>query len=292
MIRNWTALSLGLVLAASACVVTPPADDGEEASKTEAPANDGDGEKTEAKIEADAMSDAPKLAPPPKAEIDRDCSNSDPITVDPAEVTPMTLPEGANEALTDPSKATEQAPRTFKVKFETTEGDFVVQAYRPWSPTGVDRFYNLVKIGFFDGNKFFRAVDGFMIQFGITGYPEVNAAWSQARIDDDPVKFTNKRGTMTFAKCGAPNCRSTQLFINTVDRNTFLDKSGFAPFAVIVEGMDVVDKLYTCYGDAANPRNPGAKGPNQQYVQQLGNAYLEKGWPQLSGIKKATILEE
>lgn len=255
-----------------------------------------DADKTETvikdtKVETPSVA-APVVNVPPKAKVDRDCADSDPVDVDPNAIQPMELPEGAHEAMLDPSKAVDQAPDKFKVKFETTNGDFVVEAYRPWAPNGVDRFYNMVKIGWFNDVKFFRAVDGFMTQFGITPYPQANAAWMKAQIKDDVVKQGNVRGVLTFAQCGRPNCRSNQLFINTKD-NTFLDGQRFAGIGVVVEGMDVVDSLYTCYGDSANPRrpNPANKGPNQGLVQSLGNAYLNASFPKLDGIKSATIVE-
>lgn len=291
MLRTWNAIPLVVALTASVgalsgCLVEPQQAPPEKPDVTETKP-----ETAENKVET-PKGDAPELKVPPKAEVARDCAAVQPIPVEPGSIEPLKLPDGADPALTDPAKATATAPERFKVKFTTTKGDFVLDVYRPWAPVGVDRFYNLVKIGFFDGNKFFRAVDGFMIQFGVTGYPEVNAVWSQARIKDDPVKFTNKRGTVTFAKCGAPNCRSTQLFLNTSDRNTFLDRGGFAPFGVIADGMDVIDSFNTCYGDAPNPQNPADKGPNQGLIQQLGNAYLDAGWPELDGVIKAEVLPE
>jgi len=280
---RWTVLPL--LLALSACTVTPP-DEADKAETTQADADKkADADKTDAKVKED-LPPPPSLDVPPKKEIARDCEGVEFPDVDPKSLTPMKLPEDAHEALTDPSKATETAPTTFKVKFTTTGGDFVVQAYRPWAPNGVDRFYNLVKIGYYDQAKFFRAIDGFMTQFGISAYPEVNAAWSQARIKDDPVKQGNVRGAVTFAM-GGPNTRTTQLFINTAD-NQRLDPQGFPAFGVVVEGMDVVDQLYTCYGEG----QPRGRGPAQGGVQQLGNAYLEAGYPKLDGIVKAEIIEE
>ena len=180
-------------------------------------------------------------------------------------------------------KVNEQAPETFKAKFETSEGTFVIEVTRAWSPNGADRFYNLVHNGFFDGVKFFRAVDGFMVQFGIHGDPKVSAAWRSATIKDDPVTQKNVRGMVTFAKTGAPNSRSTQLFINFADRNTFLDSQGFSPFGKVVEGMDVVDKLYKGYGETPSQA--------QMQIQMEGNAFLEKNFPELDSITKATIVK-
>jgi peptidyl-prolyl cis-trans isomerase A (cyclophilin A) len=195
------------------------------------------------------------------------------------------LPDGANPALLDPSLATEKAPDQYKVKFETTKGDFVVLVHRAWAPNGADRFYNLVKIGFFEGCRFFRVIDGFMAQFGISGYPAVSEKWREASIPDDPVKEKNLAGRITFATAG-PNTRTTQLFINTVDNADKLDSRGFSPFGEVVEGMEIVNSLYKEYGEAA----PRGRGPQQGGLQQRGNAYLDKQFPELDGIKKATVL--
>ncbi len=204
----------------------------------------------------------------------------------PAQPEVWKLPEGANPALTDPSKALEQAPASFKVKFETTKGDVVIQVTRDWSPRGADRFYNLVKIGFFEDIAFFRAIDNFMVQFGVSGYPEVAAVWREENIKDDEVKQSNTRGRITYAKSGQPNSRTTQMFIN-YKSNAMLDKQGFSPFGEVVEGMDIVDKFYTGYGEGA----PGGRGPHQGKVQMAGNAYLKKAFPELDYIKKATIVQ-
>ncbi len=198
-------------------------------------------------------------------------------------------PEGEaaiDPVLLDPSKATAQAPDAFKAKFETTKGAFVVAVDRSKSPQGADRFYNLVKIGYFGDTAFFRAIDGFMVQFGLHGEPSVNRAWRQAQIDDDPVKGSNKRGMVTFAKQSAPNSRTTQIFINYKD-NANLDGMGFSPFGEVVEGMDVVDSLYKGYGEGA----PSGRGPSQGRIQSEGNAYLKKDFPELDYIKSASIIE-
>jgi peptidyl-prolyl cis-trans isomerase A (cyclophilin A) len=184
-----------------------------------------------------------------------------------------------------PERAVEKAPDVYKVKFATTKGDFVVEVHRDWAPTGADRFYNLVKLGYYDGNKFFRAVEGFMVQFGISGEPSVNGAWHQAAITDDPSKKSNKRGFITFATSG-PHSRTTQVFINYNDANARLDKMGFAPFGQVVSGMNVVDSLYKGYGEGA----PQGRGPDQGRIQSEGNKYLEKNFPQLDAIKEAKVL--
>lgn len=193
---------------------------------------------------------------------------------------PSTLPADANPALTDPSLANEQAPEQFDVVFHTTEGDFTVRFHRDWSPNGVDRVYNLVRIGFYDDIAFFRAIEGFVVQFGLSGHPEVNRAWRRANIPDDPVVKSNARGMVTFAKSGAPNSRSTQLFINYRD-NAGLDAQGFAPVGEVVEGMDVVDNLHKGYGGA----------PNQGRIQNQGNAYLKETFPELDYIRSAEIVQ-
>jgi len=187
-------------------------------------------------------------------------------------------------ALLDPGKATETAPATYKVKFETSKGDVVIQVHRDWAPRGADRFYNLVKIGFFDDIRFFRAIKGFMVQFGINGTPAVNAKWREARIPDDPVEQSNTRGRLTFATSGKDS-RTTQVFINYSD-NTRLDGMGFAPIGEVVQGMEIVDALHTGYGEGA----PSGAGPNQGKVQTAGNAYLDKDFPRLDRLVKATIL--
>jgi peptidyl-prolyl cis-trans isomerase A (cyclophilin A) len=186
--------------------------------------------------------------------------------------------------LTQPSKLTEKAPDTFKVKFDTTKGPITIEVTRSLAPNGADRFYNLVKAGFFKDIAFFRVIPGFMAQFGIHGDPAIAKAWSDANIQDDPVKGSNTRGTITFATAG-PNTRSTQFFIN-FGNNVNLDSAGFAPFGKVVEGMDVVDKINGEYGEGA----PRGRGPSQGRIQAQGNSYLKKDFPNLDYIKSATIL--
>jgi peptidyl-prolyl cis-trans isomerase A (cyclophilin A) len=185
--------------------------------------------------------------------------------------------------LRNPAALTEQAPATFNANFDTSKGVFVITVHRDWAPNGADRFYNLVKNGFYDDVRFFRVIDGFMAQFGIHGTPAVASAWQNASIKDDPGKQSNKRGFVTFATRG-PNTRTTQLFINFGD-NAGLDKQGFSPFGEVTKGMDVVDKIYNGYGEGA----PRGKGPDQGRVQAEGNAYLAKDFPKLDYIKTATI---
>lgn len=185
--------------------------------------------------------------------------------------------------LGNPAALTEQAPAVYKVNVDTSKGPFVLEVHRDWAPLGADRFYNLVKNGFYDNARFFRVISGFMVQFGINGDPKVSAVWHNANIKDDPVRQTNQRGTISFATAG-PNTRTTQVFIN-FGNNRALDRMGFAPFGKVVSGMDVVDKLYSGYGEGA----PRGNGPDQQRVQNQGNAYLTHDFGALDYIKKATI---
>ncbi len=177
----------------------------------------------------------------------------------------------------------EQAPASYKVKFDTSKGVFVVQVTRAWAPQGADRFYNLAKSGFFDNVRFFRVVTGFMVQFGINGDPAVMAKWRESPINDDRVTQSNKRGYITFATAG-PDTRTTQVFINFKD-NDFLDSKGFAPFGRVISGMEVVDALNAEYGES----QPRGRGPDQSRLQREGNAYLAKEYPRLDYVKKATI---
>ena len=185
----------------------------------------------------------------------------------------------------DPAKLTAKAPATFKAQFDTTKGKFTIEVTRALAPNGADRFYNLVRSGYFKDVAFFRVVPGFMCQFGIHGDPNVSAKWREATIPDDPVKGSNTRGTITFAM-GGPNTRTTQLFINFAD-NTRLDSMGFPPFGKVVEGMDVVDKINGEYGDMPQQ---GGSGPNPARIATEGNAYLKKDFPNLDYINSATIV--
>ena len=185
--------------------------------------------------------------------------------------------------LRNPAALNEPAPATFKANFDTSKGTFVIEVHREWAPVGADRFYNLVRNGFFDEIRFFRVISGFMAQFGIHGNPGVQSAWRGANLKDDPVRQSNKRGTVTFATAG-PNTRTTQFFINFGD-NVGLDKQGFAPFGEVVSGMTVVDKINAEYGEGA----PRGKGPDQGRIQAEGNAYLGKEFPRLDYVKSATI---
>jgi peptidyl-prolyl cis-trans isomerase A (cyclophilin A) len=180
--------------------------------------------------------------------------------------------------LKTPAQLTETAPATYKASFDTSAGPFVITVHRDWAPKGADRFYNLVKNGFFDDTRFFRVVPNFMVQFGINGDPAVASAWQNANLTDDPPgKQSNKKGYVTFAHRGKDS-RTTQVFINFKD-NGFLDAQGFPPFGEVTTGMDVVQKINDQYGER----------PNQGSVQSQGNAYLNKDFPKLDYVKKATI---
>ena len=186
--------------------------------------------------------------------------------------------------LKNPAALTEKAPDTYKARFDTSKGVFVVTVHRAWAPLGADRFYNLVKNGFYDECRFFRVLDGFMAQIGMNGDPSVQRAWQTARLQDDPVKESNKRGYVTFAHAGT-NSRTTQFFINFGDNAASLDKQGFPPIGQVTTGMDVVDKLYSGYGEGA----PRGQGPAQGTIASEGNAYLTKSFPKLDYVKKASI---
>jgi peptidyl-prolyl cis-trans isomerase A (cyclophilin A) len=189
-----------------------------------------------------------------------------------------------SEALRNPAGLTESAPATYTVNFDTSAGPFVITVHREWAPHGADRFYNLVKHGFYNDARFFRAVPGFMVQFGLHGNPVISALWRNSRIPPDKVTQSNRRGFVTFAMGASPDTRTTQVFINFVN-NARLDAMGFAPFGEVTSGMDVVDKIYTGYGEGA----PRGKGPAQPRIQAEGNAYLMKEFPRLDYIKTATI---
>lgn len=195
--------------------------------------------------------------------------------------------QGVNmEKLLNPLSLNEKAPQHFKVKFITTKGDFTVEVNRDWAPNGADRFYNLVKNGFYNNAAFFRVIKGFVAQFGINSNPNISEKWFNATIPDDTVKISNLRGTISFATRG-PNTRTTQLFINYTD-NSRLDSMGFSPFGKVIEGMDIVDKLYSGYGEG----EPYGNGPSQMKIQTEGNEYLKKNFPELDYIISAHILEE
>ena len=184
----------------------------------------------------------------------------------------------SDSALLHPASLNAKAPDTYEVKFTTTKGDFVVRVTRAWAPLGADRFYNLVQHGFFTDAAFFRLVPGFIVQFGLSADPAVNKVWRSANIKDDTVTQSNRPGTLTFATAG-PNTRTTQLFIN-YGNNASLDNQGFAPFGTVTSGMDVVQKLYSGYGER----------PDQGAITMQGKAYIDRNYPKLDSIKSATVL--
>ena len=217
-------------------------------------------------------------AAPPEEQPEESAAAPD---VAPTPAPAVTPAEAARQRLLNPAQLGEKAPETFRAKFSTSKGDFVVEVTRAWSPNGADRFYNLVKNGYYNDCRFFRVIDNFMVQFGINGDPSLNQVWNQARITDDPVKQSNQRGYITFAMSGQPNSRTTQVFINYKD-NSFLDEQRFAPFGRVIEGMDVVDSFYNEY--------KGVPSDNQPQIQARGNAYLNKEFPKLDYIKSASII--
>jgi peptidyl-prolyl cis-trans isomerase A (cyclophilin A) len=210
---------------------------------------------------------APKKAAP-------DAKNAAPKA---APAAPKAAAAGAPNLL-NPGTLKARAPDVYKVKFTTTKGDVIVQVNRVWAPLGADRFYNLVRGGFYKDAAFFRIVPRFVAQFGIPARPDVAAVWEKAKILDDRVTQSNKRGTLTFATAG-PNTRTTQIFINYSD-NTSLDTQGFAPFGTVIEGMDLVDKFFAGYGES----------PDQGRITMQGKAYLDKSFPNLDRIVTAMVM--
>ena len=195
---------------------------------------------------------------------------------------------GADPALLHPATMKAKAPDEFEVKFTTTKGDFVIKCTRAWAPNGADRFYNLVKHGYFTGVSFYRVVPNFIVQFGLSPDPKISAAFNSASIKDDPVKEHNVAGSVTYAM-GGKDTRSNQLFINFADNSSQLDAAGFAPIGTVSSGMDVVKNLYSGYGEIADL---GGSGPSQTRSMEGGKAYLDKNFPNLDSIKSATIISQ
>ena len=189
----------------------------------------------------------------------------------------------APNPLLRPKQLTETAPASFRARFETSKGEFVVRVTRAWAPRGADRFYNLVKNGYYDDTRVYRVLEGFMVQWGVNGDPRVNAAWRSSVIVDDSVRHTNARGTVSFAK-GRPHSRTTEIFVNYRD-NAQLDDRGFSPFGEVVEGMNVVEAFYVAYGDGP----PRGEGPYRARAQALGNAYFDEAFPELDRILRAEV---
>lgn len=186
---------------------------------------------------------------------------------------------GPPDVLLHPGRLSATSPRQFDAVFHTSAGEFTVRVHRAWAPHGADRFYELVKNGFYDGAKIFRVVPGFVVQFGISPYPDVSRAWAGATIPDDPVTQRNARGTVSFASAG-PDSRTTQVFVNLAD-NSPLDSRGFAPFGEVVAGLKTVDGLFSGYGDAPTG--------HQGEMAEQGNDYLERAWPKLDTITAASV---
>ena len=221
-------------------------------------------------------------APPPPVTVDLPPATPDPSasarSARVVAVVPVFPEPTDRRALLQPSLATARAPDVFHARFTTTQGDFVVEVHRSWAPNGADRFYNLVRLGFYDGTRFFRAIDAFMVQWGISGEPAVSAAWHDAHVKEDPHVRSNARGTISFAKTMAPDSATTQVFVNYVD-NARLDGMRFTPFGEVVEGMGALDGLYKGYGE----------GPNQRQIESEGNGYLDAGFPQLDRVLSARV---
>jgi peptidyl-prolyl cis-trans isomerase A (cyclophilin A) len=188
--------------------------------------------------------------------------------------------QAADPTLKNPAALNDQAPALYRARLETSQGVFVIEAHRDWAPLAADRFYNLVKHGFYDNTRFFRVLSGFMAQFGLNGDPEVQRAWAVAGLPDEPAKQSNTRGYVSFARESGPNSRYTMVFINYKD-NSYLDSEGFPPFGQVVLGMDVADKLYSGYGRT--------NVPDQRRITSEGNAYLSAEYPKLDYVRRATI---
>jgi len=180
----------------------------------------------------------------------------------------------------------ERSPDQYKVQLETSKGPVLILVHRDWSPIGADHFYELVTQHFYDKSAFYRALKGFVVQWGINGDPNKNKKWQDISIADDPPKVSNKVGTVVFAKSSEPHSRTTQLFINLGDNSASLDSQGFTPFGEVIQGMDNVLKINTEYGEMA----PNGAGPNPAAISDIGNDYLEEHFPRLDYIRKARIV--
>ena len=181
----------------------------------------------------------------------------------------------------------QSAPGVYRVKFETTAGDFVIEAHREWAPHGADRLYELVRAKYFDDSRFFRVVAGKWAQFGIAGDPKIALAWRGRTIPDDPVRQSNTPGYVAFAMPGVDQ-RTTQIYINLGDNAARQDQQGFSPFGKVVEGMSVVEKLYSGYGENSGG---GIRAGKQDKMFEEGNAYLDREFPKLDHLIRATILK-
>jgi homoserine O-acetyltransferase len=188
-------------------------------------------------------------------------------------------------ALRDPAAPfwNQRAPAIYRVRIETTAGSFTLEAHRDWAPRGADRFYNLVRAGFYDDSRFYRVTPRFA-QFGIAGQPEIAKIWRNVAISDDPVRQSNTRGRFAFAMTG-PNARTTQIYICKVDMSA-QDKDGFAPIGEVVKGMEVVDRLYEDYGETSGG---GMRAGRQSRLFEEGNLYLDQAFPKLDRLLKAVL---
>jgi peptidyl-prolyl cis-trans isomerase A (cyclophilin A) len=180
----------------------------------------------------------------------------------------------------------EAAPAQYKVRMQTSKGEVVVLVHRDWSPLGADHFFELTKLHFYDGNRFFRCIPGFVVQWGLNGDPDKNKTWREIAIRDDPPKVSNKAGTVVFASAG-PNSRTTQVFINLGDNSAALDSQGFTPFGEVILGMNNIAGLFMGYGDSP----PNGAGPDQAAISDIGNDYLDHHFPKLDYIKTARIAQ-
>jgi peptidyl-prolyl cis-trans isomerase A (cyclophilin A) len=178
----------------------------------------------------------------------------------------------------EPPAKTGPTPAVFRVRFETNKGPFVAEVHRDWAPLAADRFYDLVQQKYFDDNRFFRVVPGFVAQFGLSGFPKASQYWSMVPIQDEPRKEHNDRGSLSFAQSGA-NSRTSQVFINITDNSSNLDAQGFVPFGRVVQGMESVQDIYSGYGDKAD----------YSRIMKEGNAYLNDEFPNLDFIKTARV---
>ena len=187
----------------------------------------------------------------------------------------------------DSPEMNHRAPDLFLVRFVTSKGDMLIEVHRDWSPHGADRFYNLVRASYYDGDRFFRIKQGCWVQFGINGDPTISRLWRSRTIADDPRRESNIRGTVAYA-FAVPNGRTTQVFINLRDNSSTHDPDPFVPFGKVIEGMDVADALNAEYGEAAGG---GIRGGKQWPLFEFGNACLQQNFPRLDYIKHATIVK-
>lgn|GEM_PF-529141 len=201
---------------------------------------------------------------------------------DPASGPITAVPDLRRLANPDDPQFGKPSPEVYDARFTTTRGAFTIRVHRDWAPRAADRFHQLCRAGFYNNNRFFRAVPGFVVQWGIHGFPSVAASWRNAAIPDEPVRERNRRGTVSFAAAAVPNTRTTQVFINLA-HNAFLDDLGFTPFAEVIDGMDVVEQLFSGYGEAPSQL--------QRRIQLDGNAFLDEKFPNLDGVVGVEVVD-